>query len=219
MSFCLVLGFSGLTSADSEWKLRKDKDNIQVYTKKVEGSSHDVVMAVTVLEGVSLNSLVALIEDVAACKDWADRCAESYVHKRLSETEAYVYTHNAMPFPVKDRDVLAHVTWTQDPVTFEVVMSSQATTGLMDEVKGRLRLVKAMAKWRFKPLASGAIEVSNEAHIDPGSSLPGWITNLLLVDTPYQTMKSFAAEVAKPKYRNATIAFIEEPSCERQSHC
>ena len=38
---------------------------------------------------------------------------------------------------------------------------------------------------------------------------PGWVTNMLLVDTPFETMKSFVAEIQKPRYRNALVSFIE----------
>jgi len=206
-----VSGFSETAIADGGWILRKDSDNIQVYTKQVEGSSYDAVKAITILFNVRLDSLVALIQDVEACADWADKCAQSYVYERLSDTEAYVYTHNSLPFPIKDRDVLAHVTWSQDPLSYEINMHSEATMGIMAEVKGWLRLTQANASWRFRPLASGGVEVRSEAHLNPGSSLPGWVTNMLLVDTPYQTMKSFAAEVAMPKYRNALVNFIKEP--------
>jgi len=207
-----VCNFTEIANADSAWQLRKEKAGIQVYTKSIDGSPYDAVRAVTQVDNIRLMSLVALLDDVAACQDWADQCVESTVRKRISDTEAYVYTHNDLPFPVKDRDVLAHVTWSQDPGNQEVVMNSEATQGLMDKVKGRLRLTEAKTSWRFKPLVSGQIEVSNEAHINPGSSLPGWITNMLLVDTPYETIKSFVAEAAKPKYQNAEVSFIVEPA-------
>ncbi len=199
-------------NADSAWQLRKDKGGIQVYTKSVDGSPYDAVRAVTQVDSIRLMSLVALLDDVAACQDWADQCVESTVRKRISDTQAYVYTHNDLPFPVKDRDVLTHVIWTQNPADYEVVMSSKATTGLMDKVKGRIRLTEAKTSWRFKPLKSGQIEVSNESHINPGSSLPGWITNMLLVETPYETIKSFVEEAAKQKYQNADVSFIVEPA-------
>ncbi len=203
---------AGLAIADEDWKLRKDKDGIQVYTKNIEGSAHAAVRSTTIINGVTLASFVALINDAEACSDWADKCAESYVHERVSDTELFVYTHNDLPFPVKDRDVLAHIKWTQDDTTLEVVMNSEATTGVVDEVEGRLRLTDAKASWRFRPLASGDIEVTSDAHINPGSSLPGWITNRLLVKTPFETMKSFAAEVLKPKYQNAVVSFVTEPT-------
>jgi len=210
---CLATASAGIADTVTEdgWKLRRDKNGIQVYTRKVEGSRYDEVRSTTVLHNLRLSSLVALIQDAQACPDWADKCAESYVYKRLSETEAFVYTHNALPFPIKDRDVLAHVSWSQDLATHEVLMQSEATSGMMDKIKHRVRLTEAEASWRFTPLASGAIRVTSDAHINPGSRLPGWVTNMLLVDTPYQTMKSFAAEVVKPRYQEASVNFVEEP--------
>lgn len=208
---CSFMQVVQVSAAEGEWDLRRDRDSIQVFSRKVEGSAYAEVRTTTVLEDVTLASLVSLIEDAEACPAWADKCAESYVFERVSETEAYVYTHNDMPFPVKDRDVLAHVRWSQDSSSLQVTMISVATTDLLPEVRGRLRLTQANASWTFLPLASGSVEVSNTAHINPGSNIPGWVTNMLLVDTPFETMKAFVAEVATPKYQNAAVGFIREP--------
>lgn len=190
------------------WELRKDADNIQVSTRKVKGSRYKAVKAVAIAEDIRLSSLVALIMDAEACSDWADKCGESYVYEQLSETEFYIYNNNDMPFPVKDRDALTHVRWSQNPQTLEVLMVSVATVGIMPKKKGRLRLTEAETSWRFKPLPDGNIEVVNEAHINPGSSVPGWLTNMLLVDTPFETMKSFLSEAKKSKYKQAKISFV-----------
>ncbi|MDT8397991.1 MAG: START domain-containing protein [Pseudomonadales bacterium] len=192
------------------WELKRDRDNIQVYTRKVPDSPYAAVRVVSVLENIRLSALVALIRDAPACSQWADKCAESYVYERLSEQEALVYTHNAMPFPVKDRDVLARSSWQQDEVSGVVMMHSVATQDIMPEVKGRLRLTDAEASWIFTPLPSGAVEVVNEAHIDPGSALPGWVTNMLLVDTPFSTMKALTEAVYRPEYRDAIVDFIKD---------
>ena len=180
LSLLLSLGAPSYLFAAEEqpWELQRDRDGIQVHTRSVAGSPYDAVRTTTRMTGVRLSSLVALIEDADACPDWADRCAESYLLERLSDTESLVYTHNDMPFPVKDRDVLAQVKWTQDPSTFEVEMNSTATVGKMEEVRGRLRLTMAMASWNFAPQQDGSVLISNEAHIDPGSALPGWVTHM-----------------------------------------
>ena len=111
-----VAGLSVSTghAAETDWEQKRDREGIQVFTRSVEGSPYDAVRTVTTLENVRLSSLVALIEDAEACPDWADRCAESYVVETVSATESFVYTHNDMPFPVSDRDVVAHVKWEQD---------------------------------------------------------------------------------------------------------
>lgn len=213
LGFVLALiGSYPLAAQAQAWELRRDKDGIQVHTRAVEGSPYDAVRTSTRMSDVRLSALVALIEDAEACPDWADSCAESYLFERISDTESLIYTHNDMPFPVKDRDVLAEVKWSQDPVTFEVEMQSRATVGKMEEVRGRLRLTQAQARWDFTPQADGSVLVSNEAHINPGSALPGWVTNMLLIDAPFETMKSFVSEVRNPKYVDAQLSFIQEPA-------
>jgi hypothetical protein len=195
---------------NSDWDLERDRDGIQVSTRSVAGSPYKEVRSVSLIEGVSLTSLVALIEDAQACPQWADKCAESYLVERLSETESLVYTHNDMPFPVTDRDVVARVTWSQDLESLQVTMRSTAVNGGVKEKRGRLRLKQANATWQFSPQPNGSIKILNQAHINPGSNIPGWVTNMLLVDTPFETMKSYIAEVVKPKYQAAQISFIQD---------
>ncbi|PCI79681.1 MAG: hypothetical protein COB20_04275 [SAR86 cluster bacterium] len=214
LSILLAACASGyLFAAEAQdWELRRDRDGIQVHTRPVEGSPYDAVRTTTRMTDVRLSSLVALIEDAPACADWADSCAESYLVERLSDSESLVYTHNDMPFPVKDRDVLAQVKWTQNSATFEVEMNSVATVGKIDDVRGRLRLTKAVASWNFAPQADGSVLISNQAHINPGSALPGWVTNMLLIDAPFETMRSFVNEVRNSKYVDAQLSFIREPA-------
>lgn len=213
LSIMLALGASSylIAAEQQSWELQRDEDGIQVHTRPVEGSPYDAVRTTTRMKDVRLSSLVALIEDAPACTDWADSCAESYLVERLSDSESLVYTHNDLPFPVKDRDVLAQVKWTQNIMTLEVRMNSVATVGKMDEVRGRLRLTKAVASWKFAPQMDGSVLISNEAHINPGSALPGWVTNMLLIDAPFETMNSFVDEVRNAKYVDAQLSFIQEP--------
>ena len=106
--------------------------------------------------------------------------------------------------------VVVWVRWAQNPESLQVTMQSSAMSEGVEKKRGRLRLTQANASWRFTPQLDGSIEISNRAHINPGSNIPGWFTNLLLVDTPFETMKSYLAEVVKPKYQAAHIGFIKE---------
>ena len=195
----------------SEWELKRDLDGIEVFTRSVDGSPYKEVRSRSTITGVTLSSLVALIEDAEACPNWADKCAESYLVERVSPTESLIYTHNDMPFPVSDRDVVARVIWQQNTEPLSVTMTSTAISGVVEAKRGRLRLTNANALWEFSPNLDGSITVVNQAHIDPGSSIPGWVTNMLLVDTPFETMKSYLSEVVKPKYQSANIEFVSEP--------
>jgi len=209
----LLLTTTAIAQQDPEitWTLKRDRDGIQVFTRKVDGSPYDAVRAEMLVEKVRLSSMVALILDAEACSQWADRCSESYVHEHISDTEQLIYTLNDLPFPVKDRDVMSRVTWSQDPQTGTVSMHSQPAAGVIEERKDALRLTDAKVSWHFQPEGQGVVRVINEAHVDPGSALPGWVTNMLLVDTPFETMKAFREAVRDEKYAGAEIGFVKEP--------
>lgn len=211
ISVCLLLQTGAFSVYASEnWDLKKDRDGIQIYTRKVEGSPFKAVRGVTRVNA-RLSSLVALVRDARACPDWADRCGESWVHEKISETEEYVYTLNELPWPVSDRDVLAHVRWSQSADNLAVTMLSSATEGLLEKKKGIVRLTEANAQWIFTPLASGEVEVVTLAHINPAGPLPAWVTNLLLVDAPFNTLNKLREAVKDQKYLNAGFSFISEP--------
>lgn len=191
-----------------EWQLKADKKGVQVFTRTVAGSPYKEIRGVMQLEGVKLSSIVALVLDTGACSRWADQCKESYVYRQLSPTESYVYTLNDLPWPVADRDVLAHVAWRQNPITLEVAMHSVATEGILAAKQGVLRLTQARASWTFTPIGKNRIRVVSEAHINPGGPLPGWIINMLLVDSPLKSMANMAIEVRNQKYQSARVDFI-----------
>ena len=200
------------TADDTPWKLRRDQDNIQVYTRKVAGSPYDEVRTTTTVESLRLSSLVALLQDASACTRWVERCASSHIMTEVSDREAFSYTHNNMPFPIRDRDVVSHIRWHQDATTRSIIMRGEAVDGMVETVEGRVRITNAEVTWHFEPLSGTLIHISNQAHVNPGSRLPAWLTNSLLVDAPFRSMQAFIREARTERYRNAQVSFVSEPN-------
>lgn len=198
---------SQLSYEDLEWELKRDRDGVQVYTASVEGSRHKAVRAqMTVPHAV--HELVALVMDTEACPEWAALCKESSVAESVSVTEAYIYTYNDLPWPVRDRDAVGHVNWSVNPDTGEVGMTARIVAGKVDPHRRALRLSEGITSWRFTPLADGSTEVVSFAHLDPGGAVPSWITNMLLVDSPFDTMVGMRTAVATGRYQNASVPFL-----------
>lgn len=198
------------SAQEADWQLRKEQGGIRVFTREQQGSNFAAVRAEMILEDVRVSSLVALIDDPSACALLEARCAESYTVERVSATEQFVYRHNDMPFPIKDRDVVMHFVWAQDPVTRVVVLDNRNIDGVLPENPRRIRLPSAISGWRFEPLGEGKVLASSEGHLEPGSNLPAWLLNSLLVDAPFTTMGAVAAAVRLPRYRDAQVDFIVE---------
>jgi len=198
--------FAQVDGVEYDWELKRDKVGIKVFTSPVKGSKYKAVRAEMQVKA-SVNSLVGLVFDSAACPKWADLCKEQRLVEAVSPSELYVYVYNDIPFPVKDRDVLAHLVWEYDSAKKKVTMSSTATVGRLDKTKA-VRIENAVANWHFTALGDGETLVENFAHIDPNGPTPAWVTNLLLVDSPFKTLKRMRKIVESGKYAEYQPEFI-----------
>ena len=190
-----------------DWEDQRDKKGIVIQTSSVAGSDFKAVRGEMSVKA-SVSSLVALVEDLASCPDWAALCKEARVEKRVSETESYAYVYNDIPFPVSDRDVYTHVVWVLDPDTNKVSMTSTATAGGTPET-GAVRIQNAVSQWHFTPNNDGTTKVENFAHINPNGPTPAWITNMMLVDSPFKSMQKMREIVEAGSYADVKIPFLD----------
>jgi hypothetical protein len=192
------------------WEEKKNKDGISISISKVEGSKFKAVRGVMTIKGTA-KALVAMVEDLPACSKWASLCKESRIEKRISDTENYVYVYNDIPFPVADRDVYTRVVWKQDELSGKVSMTSMASTDedSTPKKKGVIRIKDAMSQWHFTPKSDGMVLVENFAHIDPGGATPAWLTNVLLIDSPFKTMSKMRKIIESGEYANSEVSFLK----------
>jgi len=202
-----LIASAQLDGVDYNWKEKKNKKGIAISTSSVVGSSFKAVRGEMVVKA-SVEALVALVEDMEACSDWAAMCKESRVEKRVSEKESFAYIYNDIPFPVTDRDVYTHVVWSRNPETKRVTMTSTATKGGTAKTKA-VRIENAVSQWHFTPKGDGTTFVENFAHIDPNGPTPAWITNLMLVDSPYKSMNKMRSIVESGGYADTKVPFLE----------
>ncbi len=196
-----------LDGVDYDWKEKKNKNGIIISTSSVEGSAFKAVRGEMIVKA-SVEALVALVEDMEACPDWAAMCKESRVEKRVSEKESFAYVYNDIPFPVTDRDVYTHVVWSKNSKTKRVTMTSTAAEGGTAKTKA-VRIENAVSQWHFTPKEDGTTFVENFAHIDPNGPTPAWITNLMLVDSPYKSMNKMRSIVESGGYADTKVPFLE----------
>lgn len=202
-----LIASAQLEGVSYEWTEKKNKDGITISTSSVKGSSFKAVQGEMVVKA-GVSALVALVEDMEACPDWAALCKEARVEKRISDSESYAYIYNDIPFPVTDRDVYTHIVWTRDADSKRVSMTSTATEGGTPKTKA-VRIKEAVSQWHFTPLEDGSTKVENFAHINPNGPTPAWITNLMLVDSPFKSMKKMRKIVEAGGYSDSKVPFLD----------
>jgi len=191
-----------------EWQLKRDRKDIQIYTGKVEGSSDRAVFSKMELEA-ERDSVVALLLDLDNCKRWARMCRDARIERRLTKTQAVVYSLSDIPFPVRDRDGYSTVTWSVNELTGVVTMDSDADIGAsFPKRKGVVRVVKARVRWRVVPTQGGKLIVENYAHVDPNGSIPAWFSNIFIVDEPYKALRRMRSLLRSGAYAKAQVDFL-----------
>lgn len=209
--FSCFSGHAQIDGVSYEWEEKKDKDGIKIYTSKVPDSPHKAVRGEMPMTG-TVAELVALVNDLPRCPDWADLCKHSVAIEEVSGTEQVVHIHNDIPFPVKDRDVVARMRWSRNAESGRVTMHSEATPEpeshrYVPKQKKAVRIYDAVTQWHFTPQESGQVLVENFAHIDPNGPTPAWLTNMLLVNSPLKTMAAMRDIVESGDYRGAKLDF------------
>ncbi len=98
--------------------------------------------------------------------------ASNYVVKQVSPAELYYYSLVKMPWPVNDRDFIAHLRVSQDAVTKVVTIDAPCIADMVPVKPGVVRIANSNGRWVISPSIEGQVKVVYTLHADPGGSVP-----------------------------------------------
>jgi hypothetical protein len=196
-------------ATEEGWRLEKDSDGIQIYTRAVEGWSIREIRAVTRIPA-RLSSVVAVIHDVPATRELNDLVSKADVQNRESDTRYRVYMVIGMPWPLSDRDVLNQREIKQDKNTFSVTISDVAVQDVNPPRTGLVRMVRSRQQWVLTPGSDGHVAVELRILTDPNGPIPASIINTMAVGAPFKTLSKLRELTQRAEYANAKLPFIKE---------
>lgn len=199
-----------LSAKEDGWRLDKDDDGIQIYTRAVEGSDYREIRGTTRIQG-KLSSIVALLEDMSYWPKLNKVISSARVHERISETESVIHVEMDMPWPVSDRDVVNRRQWQQDAGSKVVTMTTVATTDVLPEQKDYVRIVQSTQNWTLTPKPDGTVELVWVTRTDPNGPIPAPIVNFLSVGGPHDSLTVLRAAIEAGEFSDARPGFIAEP--------
>ena len=206
----MVLVANGMPE-DSEWELKKEAHGISVYTKSIPGTDLKVIKVYTNIN-TSLSSIIAILKDVPSFTSWVYICEQAKCLKNVSPTEEYYYIESEPPWPIRNRDVVVHSTFSQDPKT-KVVTSR--FVGIEDaaypEVDGLVRITDMEGEYLLVPQQDGTVDIHYQLRVDPAGIIPAWLVNMTIGIGPYNSFLKLREMVMEEKYQRAHYDFIEEP--------
>jgi hypothetical protein len=205
--------FFALTSqADSsDWQLEKEDDDIglKIYTRSVEGSNLKEFKG-EMNVNARLTSLAMLLLDNKAAPEWMHNCEKFEVVENLGVNNSIFYLINSAPWPVSDRDAVFQSALVQDPETLTITATVESMPDRLPLDDDYIRIPTMKGGWTFSLNEDNSVKVVYQVHAEPGGSLPSWLANAVVVDTPYHTMNNMLKMLKKDKYAHAAAEFIQD---------
>lgn len=204
-----TFSFAQAQQGYGEWNeetYEEDLD-IRVFTREVANSELKEFKGITHIKA-PVSAFVALLKDTDVSTEWMKDVVEYEVLDEVSETESLVYTVNAAPWPVTNRDAVIRSKMSQDE-------NMAVTVRLSAEPEGKaknddyVRMPALTGFWKFTPQADGLVEVVYQVHANPGGSLPTWLVNSIVIETPLETLTNLHGKVVEEKYQGQTFAFMQ----------
>ena len=199
-----------MLSSVSNWELRKDKDNIRIYTRKIIASDFKELKSITEVK-TSLAPIIHILIDADHFTDWIYKCVKGSVVKKISDTEWITYQLFDAPFPFDDRDIVARCMITQDAKTKVVIVKSILADGWVPEKEGVVRIKNFHTHYTLTPEPNGFVKIDYELGTEPGGAVPAWLANLVMVNGPFTTQRAMNDLLQNPEIKKFRMDFINEP--------
>lgn len=196
-------------AAENNWKYLTEKNGIKVYSKSVPESKVKALKVECTLN-TTLSALVTLLMDAPAAVEWVSHTKSCKLLKQVSSSELYYYSEVGLPWPLQNRDFVAHVKVTQDKATKRVIMDAPAIPGFVAVKDGVVRISHSKGYWILTPLDKQHVKVEYTLQVDPGGIIPAWAVNALSSQGPIESFLGMRQLLLRPKYREATLDFIED---------
>ena len=180
------------------WVLKKNKNDIKVFTRQAEGSNmKEFKIIATVV--VPISHLVAVLKDVESYPQWMLDVKTTKILKQVSSNEKYYYIEIDAPWPISNRDNIIHFQLQDNPSTKVVTINVAGKPDYLPKKPDVVRIPHSGGTWELRPKENGETEVLSIYSTDPGGSLPAWIINIFVVDRCYKSLINLKEFVEKEK--------------------
>lgn len=180
-------------SGQTDWRLEKDQDDIQVYSRVLKNSKFKSLKVTCKLQCTAAE-LTSIIMDVENSCKWVYHTQNCKLLKRISPTELYYYAEVSVPWPVNNRDYVVHIT-SSKPDEQTTVINSDCVSGWIPLNKNNVRIVNSSGMWRIEKQKNDLVNVTYTTDIDPGGSVPTWLINMFAAQGPLESFKKLKSEV------------------------
>ena len=190
-----------------DWELKKDKNGIKLYTKHEEGYAIKAVRAETTFHA-PLETCVAVLRDIEHLDELFPDCKKVEKVKQ-DETSQIHYLQLKAPWPVTERDGAFGLKYSYDSAKDMAVVEAKMVPDIYPAQDGFVRLNKGGGTWKFTRLDAEHTQLEYYYLGDAGGSIPAWVANTVIEESPYRMLSNFHELVKLDRYKGKSHAFMQ----------
>lgn len=183
IAFCVSPVF-----AQYNWQLTKNKDGIKVFESTTDKSNYKSIKVECTMDG-SVEHLIDVLTDVSHHKDWIYNNKGAYLLKRINADEFYYYTETYLPWPMSNRDAIAHMKIRRDTLHRYADIVEVGEPGYIAQKSGIVRVPRFSINWHITMPAANKLSIIYILEVEPGGNVPAWLANLFVDKGPYESFK------------------------------
>lgn len=222
LAFFLIalIGTAALTSAQSnseasggEWELRKTKNDIALYFRKLPHTTIPEFKAQTKINS-SIDSVLAVLMDFDACSKWLHQCELATLLDRPSAHTTFVYQVINVPF-ARDRDIVFQADLSHDEIGNEIAIAIKAAPEFCHQdsnavcktitTNKHIHVSEAFGVYHLKKIDSSTVEVTWQQWLDPAGNLPAWAVRSQLDNLAFNSLRKLSELSATNHYQSFVI--------------
>jgi hypothetical protein len=171
-----------------EWKFIKERDGIKVYTRNEENNPVKSYKGEVDMK-TDMTRLRKVIGSIDSFDWWDENIKEIKVLDYQKEKLIKYYLVYDVPWPLEDRDLCVEAHITNDSVTGKRMVMATPLLNVIPENPDKVRIKNYWQSWTMEPAENGIVHIKLEGSVDPGGSIPAWIINMVITDTPLNIIK------------------------------
>lgn len=192
-----MLSIAHFVEGQTECELKKQKDDLKVYTCSSDDSKLKVLKAELTLPNTTFNELLDFVSDIDNYVNWQFNTTESKVLKERGRSVIFRNVVDA-PWPLSKREMILEHSHAFDSIGQVLTIESKTVSYEYPETEDLIRVPFSASKWRVTSV-NRDLRIEYILRIDPGGSVPTWLVNIAMAEGPYSSFINLKEQLKKKR--------------------
>jgi len=180
-----------------DWRLRKDDDGIEVFTRWIEAEENRKArqMLAQMEVKASIDDVIDVIKDDKTAKKWVNRAKEFYHFDFADEHNWYTYTELSVPWPFSNKDLVTRNRLEYAPEEHKATVVITGVPDHIPEKNSTSRIPHFEGSWEITQLDPQTVKVAYFIFTKQEPILPRFIIDPIVENGIWSTLEKMRDQI------------------------